>query len=441
MRRSAGSRLRWILGGPAIAWILAVGCAQAPKPSEGGDEPLASGRSAIQNADLDPDTGHKWAVGVCGGGVNNPNCQGICSGTLIAPNLVVTARHCVSQSAKIIECDTNPMFGPIKHNGNFWITTHHFMLGQTTIGWHKVQKITVPNDDHVCGFDIALLTLVDLVDPAEAVPVVPGVQYDMGDDRYASRFTAIGYGNTSPAGGTAGTRRLKKNIPVVCIPENGFRPCPKSVHVNEFIASDGTCEGDSGSGAFEQRSFEKSNAQFSVSFGVLSRGGENDAGTQCKGSLYTRLDKYRDLVVQTVEEASQNWTLYAKPNPDWTKFIPPPPDAGPPEAAPPTKPKVEIGEPCTTNDDCMSKLCVDDEGGKVCSQQCNEDVECPEGLACREGLCLFPPPPPVENGASTTTTTSGCAVGPSDASSGWSGFALAAAALAVAGRRIRRKPG
>ena len=70
-----------------------------------------------------------------------------------------------------------------------------------------------------------------------------------------------------------------------------------------------------------------------VSFGVLSRGGDNagDAGqpaTLCKGGLYTRLDKFRDLVVQTVDAASDNWTLYPKPVPDWTVYVPPPADAG-----------------------------------------------------------------------------------------------------------------
>jgi hypothetical protein len=349
----------------------------------------------------------------------------------------------VSQCAKVIECETSPMFGAIKHGGNFWITTHHDMINQTTIGWHKVQTINVPNDDHVCGNDIALLTLEDLVPASEATPVVPGVQYDMGDDRYASRFTAIGFGNTSPVNGSAGIRRLKLAIPLICIPGDSFMPCPKEIHENEFIASDGTCEGDSGSGAFEQRSFQNFNAQFAVSFGVLSRGGENDAGTQCKGSLYTRLDKWRDLVVQTAEQASASWTLYPKPIPDWTKFIPPTPDAGPPEAGPPKKVKVEVGEPCATNDDCVSAICADapEGGGKVCSQACTEGAtpsECPDGFVCKAGMCFVGPPAPPTNQASSTTTTEGCGVSQGTIPTGWSGLAVGVTALAVAIRRQKR---
>ena len=135
---------------------------------------------------------------------------------------------------------------------------------------------------------------------------------------------------TGPTGFSAGTRRIRSGIHIECIPGDDFIPCPAGFNDNEFFTGDGTCEGDSGSSAFDDKSVLNNKP---VSFGVLSRGGDNagDAGqaaTLCKGGLYTRLDKFRDLVIQAADSASANWTLYPKPVPDWTVYVPPPADAG-----------------------------------------------------------------------------------------------------------------
>lgn len=426
------------------ALVVAAGCSTAPtSPDERAD--IGATSQAIQHGQ--EDTTHTFALGLCGG--NRGSCSGICSASLITPNLVVTARHCVSQSPTIIDCSANPplRFGGTKHAGNFWVTTHHQMLGQNTIGWHRVTKIVFPDDDRICGNDLALLYLDDLVNASEATPIIPGIQYAMGDKRYTHEFTAIGYGNTSPAGGTAGTRRIRQKLRVRCIPGDTRLPCPPQVNPNEFVGSDGVCKGDSGSSAYEQSSFNTGNGSQSVSFGVLSRGGDSNDGTACLTSIYTRLDTFRDLVLAAAEEASESWTAYPKPVPDWTVYVPPPPpeeDAG---AAPAL---LEDGEACATNDDCVSGQCAtNDDGTMLCAAWCDEaevPSGCADGYTCQGTACLpvpaAPPtaaPEPEAPATGTRTVTKGCAAAPGGAAES-AGTALLGLGLAAAllGARRRR---
>ncbi len=251
-------RLAQLGAGAALSFVgVVVGCSQSPSHSSSAPERTGVAEQGIQGGTADG-TAHPFAVGVCIG--NKPNAQGqmgcgggYCSGTLILPNLIVTARHCVDNTTKVIDCTTNPTFGA-RHQ-TMWITTGDSMF-QGTTGWHQVTSVATPTDDHVCGNDIALLVLGTPVPAADATPAIPDVQYPMTDfNRWpARRVTAIGFGNDGPTGFTAGTRRIRTGIHIECIPGDDFIPCPAEFNPNEFYSGDGTCEGDSGSGAFDDKS-------------------------------------------------------------------------------------------------------------------------------------------------------------------------------------------
>ncbi len=430
-------RFGWFGGGALVAVgaiVIASGCSSTRSP----DEKIEKTASPIQNATLSPDTIHKYAVGVCGGGRNN--CQGICSGALIAPNVVATARHCIDGTPKLIDCKTNPTFGGRKVN-TIDITTHHQMF-QGTTGWHRVVSIAVPADNHICGNDLALLKLDAPIAASETPPIIPGVQYSMSDSQYLGHFAAIGYGNTGPTTGGSGTRRMREKISLLCVPGDEWFPCPPEINQAEFVGDDGTCSGDSGSSAYETKSFESGKP---VSFGVLSRGGENEAGTECKGSVYTRFDAHRQFVIDTVKAMSNDWSLY--PEPSWTTYVPPSPKKPPPpEEEAGTKPqKKNLGEECTGNSGCKSLLCADQgDGTKVCTKKCDEadPTTCDEGFVCLDGMCFVAPEAAEEPAATTTTkkTTSGCAAVPNG--SGANDLALlglGAFVLGSAVSRVRRR--
>ena len=450
-------RFRWIGAGVTTLAVLIVsvsaGCSQSAPKNATEDPPSAAISQGIQGGMLDG-TAHPYAVGVCNG--NKGMCQGFCSGTLILPNLIVTARHCVDPTPKkVVDCDLNEEFRVDQRHTTMWITTSPNMA-QGSVGWHEVKSVVTPTDAHICGNDIALLILKDEVAETEAKPATPGIQYPMSDlNRYVRRFTAIGYGNTGPEGFSAGTRRIRPNISVICIPGDDFAPCPPSVETNEFIGGDGTCSGDSGSSAFDDKTVQK-NAP--VSFGVLSRGGDDavDGGTAsfCKGSVYTRLDKWRDLVIQAAETASANWTAYPKPVPDWTIYVPPP-DAGV-DSGPKKPTNLAEGIACADNDECKSKLCADTGAGKACTRACDEasdPSECKEGFICEASICVqdlggggASSGEPVSTATPGSTTTSGCSVAKAPASGGplplHSAAALgvlgSAVALGLRRRRSRR---
>jgi hypothetical protein len=382
-----------------ITVLVGVGCSQSPthgSPSTEGN--TSSTEQAIQGGSADGTT-HPFAVGVCDG--PKGNCQGYCSGALILPNVVVTARHCVDHTTKIINCAQQPTFGA-RHT-EMWVTTSPDMM-QGSTGWHPVKAVSVPTDDHVCGHDIAVLILNDLVPANEATPATPGVQYPMTDyDRYPSRrTTAIGYGNTGPNGFSAGTRRIRTSIPLLCIPGDEFISCPTDFNENEF---------------------------------------------------YTGLDKYRDLIVNAAASASKNWTLYPKPVPDWTIYVPPPPDAGAPEAGPKKPTPQDDGVACDTSADCKSKVCADTGAGKACTQSCDETVvptTCQDGFVCKAAVCvqdLGGTPVAAAPSTAQSATTSGCSV----AAPGSSGsprapgplrmLAIAAAGALILGARRSRRSG
>jgi hypothetical protein len=353
--------------------------------------------------------------------------------------VVVTARHCVNQTPKQIDCaaKTPITFGAAE--GANWITTDESM-GQDSSGWHPIDQIMVPSDDRVCGHDIALLLLKDVVPVTEAKPIIPGVQYPMGDPRYRHDFAAIGYGITSPSGGGAGARRIRPLIDVLCIPGDATWGCPPTAGVNdnEFIGGDGTCEGDSGSSAYESFTLGKGAP---VSFGVLSRGGVSDDGTTCKQSVYSRLDKWRDLVLQAATTASKNWTLYPKPVPDWTAYVAPV-DAGAPEAAAPKKPSnLGDGYICASNDECASKVCANTGEGLACTTACDDATPCNDGMVCVNAVCIVDPgtAAPTVAVAPTPASSSGCSVGLPRSTGGAAALFVGAVGILVARRRRAKK--
>lgn len=431
-------QFRW-LGAPValVSALVFQACSsrEAPKTTEPSAARIAQ---PIQGGE-DDGPAHPYAVGICRG--RKGRCLGVCSGTLILPNLVVTARHCVDESPDQIECDKNPQFGGSSSNVN-WITTSENMA-QSDTGWHAIERIVRPNSNDFCGKDIALLVLADVIDSKEAEPAIPGVQYSMTDDRYSRSFTAVGYGLTAPETednvDTAGTRRIRHKIDVRCIPGDERIPCPPFVNPGEFVSGDGTCEGDSGSGALETSSFVVGKP---VSFGMLSRGGESDDHLTCQGGVYTRLDQWRDLVVDTANEASKSWTLYPKPVPDWTIYVPPPPprtDAGTkPKIT--AKPKLDDGYECDDNSECVNNVCADTGGGKACTKACDSAASgtCADGMYCKDAICVYGTPPAV-GAPSTTTTTTGCSMGPAQARNGSRVGLAALIGGAIAMGRRRRK--
>ena len=401
----------------AVAAASSSGCS-----SETAREATGRSHAAIQRGT--DDATHAFAVGVCGAGTGPADCPITCSGALIAPNLVVTARHCVESTNAKVACASARFTTRMSDAAHYWITTDASMH-QATAGWHRAAEIVTPAAPEVCGNDIALLVLEDVIPAAEATPAAPAVRYPLTNHTvYRFATTVIGYGVTAPnaASGpdTAGYRRRKTDVPLVCIPDD---PSPDAdcCHVdartagvvaeNELEAGDGTCEGDSGAGAFDPASVDDGKA---VAIGVLSRGGVDDTGLNCVGSIYTRLDRWRDLLVQTGQAAA---TRGGYPAPSWT------------------------GDPAAGTEGCFAPP----RGSSAlvaCGAAVDAGDDCPDGPLCRARICAGLAPPP---GASAASGSGGCAVGargaPLAPATGGCALAASAVAVALARHRGRRRGG
>src|SRR3954469_23959935 len=70
--------------------------------------------------------------------------EALCSGSLIAPNLVLTARHCVATTAsEQVSCGKST-FGSLYSADNLWVSS------STTVGgsnFYPVKEIAVPDSD------------------------------------------------------------------------------------------------------------------------------------------------------------------------------------------------------------------------------------------------------------------------------------------------------
>lgn len=289
--------------------VLMATCAfhcSAPVPSS---EVVDTTASPIQGGTND--TTHLFAVGVLQTADASKGMVSFCSGVLLAPNLVATARHCVAElSSSEIDCATST-FGALYPLDKVFVTDNSTITSKST--YVDVNQVIVPtgaDQNMVCGNDLALLVLSNNITlPSYVEPVIDP---PMTSSQYQMVVTAIGYGVSTPedtTGTTAGVRRIKENVNLFCIPNDpDFTDCfnipmgRQAVAASEFISGDSTCEGDSGSGAFEQSNFD---AGRWVAFGVLSRGGTSTDGSTCVQPTYTRFDAWGPLLAQAAMAAQE----------------------------------------------------------------------------------------------------------------------------------------
>lgn len=383
----------FLLSLPLATGILVLpGCIAAPEEPS-APELVGNASGAIKDGYLDDKD--KGVVGV--GLFQQSYLIGICTGSLIAPNVVLTAHHCV---ADVLNED--PQLGIVCKKTSFGdnypasamgVTTKSTMGDTKTSAYHKVTEvITQPGNDLLCGNDQAILILADNLDPTEARTLTPRVDSEIskGDEYYA-----VGYGATQDDqnGTGSGTRRRRDKLLVDCPGAECPNYLKSAITPVEFVGDQGICQGDSGGPAVDL---------LDRVIGITSRGG---AG--CTSPVYSDVFGVAEWVKATTIHGAE---LGGYAAPAWTRGYPTDPAFSYP-----------VGDACTQPTDCASSHCLAGGATTYCTRPCNTAAACPDGYTCdtaKLGVCVQTPPP--AETTTTTTATAGSSSGDSMQASGCS---------------------
>ena len=337
---------------------------------------------------------------------------GLCTATLIAPNLLLTARHCVSarDDEEEVLCGESDLGQP--HPAEVFIATNA-PTPQRDSPFFRAAEVRVPEQGgDTCGYDIALIILEQNVPSELSVPAVPRIDREVAP---GEPYTAVGYG-VNENGEPTGARMRREGLSVVCEPGT----CGAGVESTEFLGDTGICSGDSGGPALD--------ADGKV-VGVVSRG-----GADCSTPIYGTVTAWRQLLTTTAADAARFGGYEA---PFWVttgKSDPPALPGTGGEGGGPSAPGAGEGEPCSVTSGCAADLvCYAPSDGEArCVPSCEESQQCSSGRECRPvgevALCLASSAGGLEK--------TGCAIG---APSTNSGGLTALLALGLLGLRRRAR--
>jgi hypothetical protein len=273
--------------------------------------------------DSDPDRARLFAP-IVNGELSDENEAGVvsveataerssCSGTLVAPNLVVTAVHCVAYyTGGRFRCEadgslnsTNPGDGEL----GALAEPHEVAIYTGAIPSIEPAAIGVrlfgTGTSDICRNDFAIVQLDRELDlPLATLRMDRGI-------RRGQKMKIVGYGLTEAAQSDVNRRRRTGVTVVDVAPETGMG----SAAPRTFVLDEGACQGDSGGPAFSEET--------GALVGVYSLAVGNTCTTQGVRNIYTKLSPFKSLVDQAFAAAGHE-PLLEPPDPNE-------PDPEPPE--------------------------------------------------------------------------------------------------------------
>ncbi len=306
--------------GPFAALVIAA-CSGEPMSSRAS--PSAPAVDIVSPPNGVPDRGFDPAVVAVDFGGSLP-----CAGTLLGPDVVLTARHCVMLLAAPFRCpaeaaDASQPVPSLRSPGSLRILVGDNVSLATERA--RAREILVPGSDP-CAGDVALLLLDRTIDDVKPLVVRP-TGAARGDHVRTVGFARSGAGDS--------TKLLRDHVAVTAT-------TPAALRIAE------TMIGSGGGPALDETTEEV--------LGVVSRGG----GGAC---AYARADILSSLIESALAESARSTSTERT-------------------AAKPKKGPADMGASCLDGNDCAAGVCVADGARQYCSRTCGADDRCPARFRC-----------------------------------------------------------
>ena len=271
----------------------------------------------------------------------------LCTGTLIASNLLLTARRCVTIA------DWDACLGPPADREPSSLTIYEGddpAPRQLLARGREVLGPVLPDGASFCDADLALVVLDRDISELTPLPV----RDEVAEKAERIRTVSFGQRHIDGRAGDPTGKLVREHVAVI------------DVAGAQFQVAEAPCQGGPGGPAIDEGTGEV--------LGVLTH-----SSISCDGpdvhNVYVRVDLHRALIEQAVARAKQVRS-------DDLDLA----DAGRPRAKNPkkSKPPTDVGQPCPSGVDCTTGICVREQDHAYCSRSCGGGDRCLAGYRCKD---------------------------------------------------------